>query len=116
MAELEITKEAYDQLLEKLKHWRKEQQRLQRQIQQEANPCQDKPSRELLQAKAQREEVTSRISQLEAKLQQGVRIITNPARRRGEECGRWFVGSCGRCGITIRRFTMRTRNPSPALR
>lgn len=85
MAELEVTKEAYEQLREKLKHWRKEQHRLQRQIQQEANPGQDKPSKELLQTRAQLEKVTSRISQLEARLQQGVRIIANPARRRGEE-------------------------------
>ena len=77
MAELEVTKEAYEQLLEKLKHWRKEQQRLERQIQQETTPRQDKPSKELLQARAQLEEVASRISQLEAKLQ-SVRILGQP--------------------------------------
>jgi transcription elongation GreA/GreB family factor len=74
MAELEITKDTYDQLLQKLKHWRHEGRRLQRQLQQEANPAPDKPSKELLQARAQLEEVTSRISQLEARLQ-SVRII-----------------------------------------
>ena len=38
MAELEVTKETYEQLLEKLKHWRQEQRRLQRQVQQETIP------------------------------------------------------------------------------
>ena len=74
MAELEVTKETYEQLLQKLKHWRQEERRLQRQLQQEASPGQDKPSKELLQARAQLEEVTSRISQLETRLQ-SVRII-----------------------------------------
>jgi len=74
MAELEVTKEAYDQLLEKLKHWRQEQRRLQRQVQQETTPRQDKPSKEHLQARAQLEEVASRIIQLDDRLQ-SVRII-----------------------------------------
>ena len=77
MAELEVTKETYDQLLEKLKHWRQEQRRLQRQVQQETTLRQDKPSKELLQARAQLEEVASRISQLEARLQ-SVRILGQP--------------------------------------
>ncbi|HAM40479.1 MAG: hypothetical protein A2Z92_04860 [Omnitrophica WOR_2 bacterium GWA2_63_20] len=74
MAELEVTKETYEQLLEKLKHWRQEQRRLELQVKHEIDPAREKPSRELIQAKAQLEEVTSRITQLEAKLQ-SVRII-----------------------------------------
>ena len=81
MAELEVTKETYDQLLQKLKHWRHEERRLQRQLQQERTPAQDHPSKELLQAKAQLEEVTSRISQLEARLQ-SVRIINQQDSKR----------------------------------
>ena len=81
MAELEITKETYDQLLQKLKQWRHEERRLQRQLQQEANPGQDKPSKELLQTRAQLEEVASRISQLEARLQ-SVRIINQQNSKR----------------------------------
>ena len=74
MAELEVTKETYEQLLEKLKHWQQEQRRLELQVKHETNPAREKPSRELIQAKAQLEEVTSRITQLEAKLQ-SVHII-----------------------------------------
>jgi len=46
-------------------------------VQQETTPRQDKPSKELLQARAQLEEVASRISQLEARLQ-SVRILGQP--------------------------------------
>lgn len=43
-------------------------------VQHETNPAREQPSRELIQAQAQLEEVTSRITQLEARLQ-SVRII-----------------------------------------
>lgn len=74
MAELEVTKEAYDQLLEKLKFWKEEQRRLLKQLAQEARHASDSPSHEALRFQAQLEELTSRIIQLDARLQ-SVRII-----------------------------------------
>lgn len=74
MAKLEITKETYDQLLERLKSWKEEQRRLLKQLAQEAQQASDAPSQEALRLQAQLEEITSRITQLDARLQ-SVRII-----------------------------------------
>ena len=74
MAELEITKETYDQLLEKLKCWKEEQRRLLKQLAQEARHASGAPSHEALRLQAQLEELTARITQLDARLQ-SVRII-----------------------------------------
>lgn len=77
MAELEITKEAYDQLLEKLKFWKEEQLRLLKQLAQEARHASDAPPQEALRLQAQLEELTSCITQLDARLQ-SVRILGQP--------------------------------------
>lgn len=74
MAELEVTKEAYNQLLEKLKFWKEEQRRLLKQLAQEARHASDSPLHEALRLQAQLEEITSRITQFDARLQ-SVRII-----------------------------------------
>ena len=74
MAELEITKEAYDQLLEKLTCWKEEQRRLLKQLAQEAKHAHGEPSQEAIRLQAQLEELTARIIQLDARLQ-SVRII-----------------------------------------
>jgi len=74
MAELEVTKAAYDQLLEKLKFWKEEQRRLLKQLAQEAKHAHGEPSQEAIRLQAQLEEFTARIIQLDAKLQ-SVRII-----------------------------------------
>jgi len=72
--ELEITREAYEQLRRKLTGWYQEQYRLQAQMKREAkDPGTLSP--DLLRLQAQLEEVAARISQLEARLARGVRIL-----------------------------------------
>jgi len=74
MAELEVTREAYEQLLEKLKGWKEEQRRLLNQLAREAKHASSRPSQEALRLEAQLEELTARILQLDARLQ-SVRIM-----------------------------------------
>ena len=68
MAELEVTREVYEQLREKLKAWQQEQRQLLSRLEQEARKAQGKPTSQSRQTVEQLESITSRISQLEARL------------------------------------------------